>query len=68
LPIVSNQSFRKTFLRFSSSSDFGGWFQSNSSRAVLALLRSDPTGLLAREYMFDADSEGVIELFESSSS
>jgi hypothetical protein len=35
---------------------------------VLALLRSDPTGLLAREYMFDADSEGVIELFEIISS
>jgi hypothetical protein len=31
---------------------------------VLALLRSDPVGLLAREYMFDADSEGVIETFE----
>jgi hypothetical protein len=56
------------FLLLSLRSGFIVWSASASSRTVLALLRSDPTGLLARDGVFDAHSERVLDTLEMKSS
>jgi hypothetical protein len=56
------------FRLFSFRLEFLSWSVSASSWTTLVLLISDPTGLLVRDGVFDADPEAVLDMLDMISS